>query len=113
MQALRQRWIKGWLLAFGAHFALSVGGFWLLSIVAFAIAESNFGPAPAWLAPLEKIVTFGLLQPLAYWVFAVGEIRYWTWPGLALSTLLIAINSAVAVAIVQAIVRGGRSRRSR
>jgi hypothetical protein len=42
----------------------------------------------------------------------VGEIRYWTWPGLALSTLLIAINSAVAVAIVQAIVRGGRSRRS-
>jgi hypothetical protein len=98
------------LLTLAAHFVLSFGGFWLISIVGFAVAESNFASSPSWLVPLEKIVTFGLLQPVAYWVLAVGAIRYWTWLGLALSTLLIAVNSAVAITILQAVVRAARSR---
>jgi hypothetical protein len=106
MQSLRQRWTKRWVLAAIAHFLLTLGGFWLISVVGFAVAESDIGAAPSWLTPLERVVTFGLLQPLAYWVFAFGEIRYWTWLGLAVSTLLIALNSFVAIAIVQGIVRG-------
>jgi hypothetical protein len=105
MQSLRQRWTKRWVLAAIAHFLLTLGGFWLMAVVGFAVAESDFGPAPVWLAPVERVVTLGLLQPLAYWVFAFGEIRYWTWLGLAVSTLLIALNSVVAIAIARRIVR--------
>lgn len=88
-----------------AHVLLCAAGFWIVTIVAFAIAESNYGPAPWWFAPLEKFVMFVLLQPLAYWVLATGAIRYWTWFGLTLSIIVFIANSVLAISIVRVAVR--------
>lgn len=94
---------KLWRIAVACHFVLSTVGFWLVAVVAFAVAESNYGPAPWWLAPLEKVVSFGLLQPVAYWIVTLATLRYWTWTGLFLSTAVFAANSLAAIGICRGI----------
>ena len=94
-----------WLGAGAVHAAMSLAGFWSLSIVGLAAADSDLAMVPWWLAPLEHAVRFVLLQPLAHWVLALLEVRYWTWPGLALSTVLIGANSAVAIVVARTLTR--------
>jgi hypothetical protein len=90
---------RRWRIAVVCHFVLSTAGFWLVAVVAFAVAESNYGPAPWWLAPLEKAVSFGLLQPFAYWIVTLAPLRYWTWTGLFLSTAVFVGNSLAAIGV--------------
>jgi hypothetical protein len=105
MQLLHKTWRRAWLIAAFVHLILCTAGFWTVAIVGFAVADSNLGTAPWWLAPLEKLLTFVLLQPLAYWVFASDVIRYWTWFGLWVSIGVFVVNSVLAIAIVHVAVR--------
>jgi len=105
---------KVFIILFLIHFGLSLVGF--LGLSAWALAVQDAGPAglaavapeaSAALAPqaevavaalgwLEGLLRFGLLQPIAHWVLAGTVIAWWTWPGLAALTALIAVNSLVA-----------------
>ena len=87
-------------LLFWIHFALGLGGF--LAISGWALGSADGGVSVPLAAPfwVERIVHFGLLQPVAHWVLSAGVVAWWTWSGLIALVALIAVNSGVAVALV-------------
>jgi hypothetical protein len=103
-------------LIFLIHFALGLGGFLAISGWALGSADAEIsgsltvsaGPSAVsgW---FERIVHFGLLQPIAHWVLSAGVVRWWTWAGLIALIAVIAVNSGVVVALVGLGTRGYRS----
>jgi len=96
------------ILLFSLHAGLSLGGFLLLN--SLALAAQDTGSAVGWIAWLEIPLHFVLLQPFAHWVLATATIAWWTWPGLALLTALLAVNSAIFAALAAAVLRRLRIR---
>jgi hypothetical protein len=92
-----------WRTAVVIHFLLSAAAFWLIVIAGIGSGESNQGAAEAWLTALEKVVNFGLLQPLGYWVLVLAPVRYWTWTGFVLTMALLALNSLAAIGICRVV----------
>ena len=88
-----------------AHFVATIAAFWLAAIAGAGVADSQSGIAPWWLSALEALLTFGLLQPLAYWVVTLATVPYWTYPGLALTIAVFAVNSIVAVTVLRTVAR--------
>jgi len=88
------------VLLFWIHFALGLGGFLALSGWALGSADGGIAVPVAVAGWVERIVHFGLLQPIAHWVLAAGVIAWWTWPGLLALIVLSAVNSGAAVALI-------------
>jgi hypothetical protein len=95
---------------FFGHLGLSAGGH--LGVDAAALAAADAGREAGLLGWLDAVVHGILLQPIAHWVLAAAEVAWWTWPGLVMVAGLLAVNSAVATAVIAAVVHGLR-RRSR
>jgi hypothetical protein len=93
---------------FWIHFALGLGGFLALSGWALGSADGGIEVPAAVAGWVERIVHFGLLQPLAHWVLSAGIVAWWTWPGLIALIALIAVNSVAAVALAALVVLGRR-----
>lgn len=93
-----------------AHLLLSAGSFLVLQGLGVALQDA--GMTSRVLAWLEILVQFFLLQPLAHWVLGGVEIAWWTWPGLLLTILLLALNSLAVGALLAgslALFQRGRS----
>jgi hypothetical protein len=99
----------GWGIAAVLHWAASLGGFWLVLLLAAGAAERT-AAEPVWLAALDSFVRFVLMQPIAYWVLVAGEIRFWTPIGLAVTAVVFALNSALVVALAGAVLSRWRGR---
>lgn len=88
------------VLLFWIHFALGLGGFLTISGWALGSADGGITAPLAVAGWVERIVQFGLLQPIAHWVLSAGIVAWWTWSGLIALVALIAVNSGVAVALI-------------
>ncbi len=93
------------------HFAISSGGFLLVNGGALAAQDAGVtAPVLAW---LDIPLRYFLLQPLAHWVLAAFAVPWWTWPGLALTAALFALNSVLFVTAAVWLLRQARAWMSR
>lgn len=97
MSRFASAYSRPWRIATLAHFLASFTAFWLTAVAAQAGADST-AAAPRWLELLHALLTGVLLQPLAFWILESAVLRWWTWPGLAATSALLALNSVMAVA---------------
>ena len=87
-------------IVFLVHFALGLGGFLALSGWALGSADAAVAGSTAVAGWLDGVVSYGLLQPAAHWVLAADVIAWWTWGGLIALIALLAVNSALVVALL-------------
>jgi hypothetical protein len=83
------------------HFLLSLAAF--LVLYGWGVASQDAETASRALVWLEIPVQLGLLQPLAHWVLGSVAIAWWTWPGLLVTVLLLALNSVAACGLLAGI----------
>lgn len=92
---------------------------WLLSFVAYLVlyglglSLQDAGSASGVLAWLEWPLRYGLLQPVAHWAIDSAVAAAWTWSGLVVTAMLVAVNSIVVSAVLAAFVLALRLWRSR
>jgi hypothetical protein len=98
-----------WGIAVALHWVASLGGFWLVLLLAAGAAE-RAAAEPAWLTGLDTFVRFVLMQPIAYWVLVAAKLRFWTPMGLAVAAFVFALNSALVVGLVGVALHRWRAR---
>jgi hypothetical protein len=94
---------KVFIAAFILHFGFSLAGFYTLN--ALAVGSQDGAADAGGLSWLGVPVHYVLLQPIAFWLLLALQIRWWTWPGLALTAVLLLANSLLACGIIALLVR--------